>query len=150
LFVIFGQCYRWPEASATRISYLFDVSVSAGVQRDSVGRRCLLSLGNVIFGGRPVQRAFLISSTCRCQPASNVTVSAGVVCYLWAMLSLAGGQCQTRIFYLFDVSVPAGVQRDSVGRRCLLSLGNVIFGGRPVSNAHLLSLRRVGASRRPT
>ena len=29
--------------------------------------------------------------------------------------------------FLFDVTVPAGVQRDGVGRRCLLSLGNVIF-----------------------
>jgi len=76
-----------------------------------VGRCCLLSLGNVIFGGRPVQRASF---------------------YLGREAST------TRIFYLFDVSVPTGVQRDSVGRRFLLSLGNVIFGGRPVQRASFI------------
>ena len=62
----------------TRIFYLFNVSVQAGVQRDSVSRHGLLLLDNDIFVRRPVQRASFISSTCQCQPAPNVTVSAGV------------------------------------------------------------------------
>jgi len=62
----------------TRIFYLFDVSVQACVQRDSVGGHGLLSLGNGIFGRRPVQRASFISLTCQYQPAPNVTVSASV------------------------------------------------------------------------
>ena len=86
----------------TRIFYLLDVSVPAGVQCDSVGQRGLLSLGNVIFGGRPVQRASFISSTCRCQPAPNVTVSAGVGNqYMYTYIKLCAHikrscrQCQT-------------------------------------------------------
>jgi len=63
----------------THIFYLFNVLVQASVQRDSVGRHGWLSLGNGIFGGWPVQRASFISLTCQCQPAPNVTVSAGVV-----------------------------------------------------------------------
>jgi len=71
---------------------------------------------------------------------------------LWAMLS-----------FLFDVTMPAGVQRDGVGRHCLLSLGNVIFSVTVPADVQrrcrpallslgnvIFSLRRDGASRRPT
>jgi len=50
------------------------------------------------------KRASSISSTCQYKPASNVTVSAGMVGYRWAMVSLAGGQCSAYLLSLRRVS----------------------------------------------